>query len=168
MGTVSTGESPRRRLTLGPDRSQAPALCVQPDRPRPRTHRHALRQPRPGRPVRRRRQHGASRDRNDVDSRQALKVRDFAVKRFAWCRVVARTWQRRSGKTGVDHDLPVAEDLRFLPSLSSDACRPRWSCVEGLSKERLPPLVAELGHTEIIIQTRPAQWEYGLGIRDNG
>ena len=30
----------------------------------------------------------------------------------------------------------------------TDACRPRWSYLEGSSKQRLPPLVAEVGHVE--------------------
>ncbi len=33
----------------------------------------------------------------------------------------------------------------------TDVCRPRWSYVEGSSKQRLPSLVAEVGHVEMFI-----------------
>jgi hypothetical protein len=33
----------------------------------------------------------------------------------------------------------------------TDACRPRWSYLEGSSKQRLPQLIADLGHVEIFI-----------------
>jgi hypothetical protein len=33
----------------------------------------------------------------------------------------------------------------------TDACRPRWSYLEGSSKQRLPPLVAEVGHVEMFV-----------------
>ena len=33
----------------------------------------------------------------------------------------------------------------------TDACRGRWSYLEGSSRQRLPPLVGEVGHVEMFI-----------------
>ncbi len=51
-------------------------------------------------------------------------------------------------------DLPFPFDHRLHGETGvvvTDACRPRWSYLEGASKQRLPPLVAEVGHVEIFI-----------------
>jgi hypothetical protein len=51
-------------------------------------------------------------------------------------------------------DLPFPFDHRLHAETGAavtDACRPRWSYLEGSSKQRLPPLVAEVGHVEMFI-----------------
>jgi hypothetical protein len=51
-------------------------------------------------------------------------------------------------------DLPFPFDRRLHGEtgvLVTDACRPRWSYLEGSSKQRLPPLIAEVGHVEMFI-----------------
>jgi Methyltransferase domain len=51
-------------------------------------------------------------------------------------------------------DLPFPFDERLHGETGAavpDACRPRWTYLEGSSKQRLPPLVAEVGHTEVFI-----------------
>jgi hypothetical protein len=51
-------------------------------------------------------------------------------------------------------DLPFPFDHRLHGETGivvSDACRPRWSYLEGTSKLRLPPLIAEVGHVQMFI-----------------
>jgi hypothetical protein len=51
-------------------------------------------------------------------------------------------------------DLPFPFDDRLHAETGAavpEACRPRWTYLEGSSKQRLPPLVAEVGHTEVFI-----------------
>jgi hypothetical protein len=51
-------------------------------------------------------------------------------------------------------DLPFPFDHRLHGETGivvPDACRPRWSYLGGSSKQRLPPLVAEVGHMEMFI-----------------
>jgi hypothetical protein len=51
-------------------------------------------------------------------------------------------------------DLPFPFDHRLHGETGivvTDACRPRWSYLEGSSKQRLPRLVAEVGHAEMFI-----------------
>ena len=51
-------------------------------------------------------------------------------------------------------DLPFPFDHRLHVETGvvvTDACRPRWSYLEGSSRQRLPPLVAEVGHVEMFI-----------------
>ena len=51
-------------------------------------------------------------------------------------------------------DLPFPFDHRLHAETGvavTDACRPRWSYLEGSSKQRMPPLVAEVGHVEMFI-----------------
>jgi hypothetical protein len=51
-------------------------------------------------------------------------------------------------------DLPFPFDPRLHAETGvavTDACRPRWSYLEGSSRQRLPPLVAEVGHVEMFI-----------------
>ena len=46
-------------------------------------------------------------------------------------------------------DLPYPFDHRLhvqTGAAVTDACRPRWSYLEGSSRQRLPPLIAEVGH----------------------
>jgi Methyltransferase domain len=45
-----------------------------------------------------------------------------------------------------DHDLHVQTGAAV-----TDECRPRWSYVEGTSKQRLPPVVAEVGRIGVFI-----------------
>jgi Methyltransferase domain len=51
-------------------------------------------------------------------------------------------------------DLPFPFDQRLHGETGivvTDECRPRWSYVEGSSKQRLPPLIAKVGHVEMFI-----------------
>src|SRR5262249_21905834 len=51
-------------------------------------------------------------------------------------------------------DLPFPFDHRLhgeTGMVVTDACRPRWSYLEGSSKRGLPPLVAKVGHVEMFI-----------------
>ena len=51
-------------------------------------------------------------------------------------------------------DLPFPFDHRLHAETGvavPDSCRPRWSYVEGSSKQRLPPLVAKVRHVEMFI-----------------
>jgi hypothetical protein len=51
-------------------------------------------------------------------------------------------------------DLPFPFDHRLHAQTGiavTDECRDRWSYVEGSSRERLPKLVAELGHVDVFI-----------------
>jgi Methyltransferase domain len=51
-------------------------------------------------------------------------------------------------------DLPFPFDRRLHTETGvavTDACRPRWSYVEGSSRRRLPPLIAEIGHVEMFV-----------------
>jgi len=51
-------------------------------------------------------------------------------------------------------DLPFPFDHRLHGETGivvPDACRSRWSYVEGSSKQQLPPLAAEVGHVELFI-----------------
>ena len=65
---------------------------------------------------------------------------------------------RGAGQNDFGHlwsiDLPFPFDHRLHGETGivvTDACRPRWSYVEGSSKQRLPPLAAEVGHAELFI-----------------
>jgi len=51
-------------------------------------------------------------------------------------------------------DLPFPFDHRLhgeTGAVVTDACRPRWSYLEGSSKQRLPPLIAKIGHVGMFI-----------------
>jgi hypothetical protein len=51
-------------------------------------------------------------------------------------------------------DLPFPFDHRLHGETGivvTDACRSRWSYLEGSSKQRLPPLIPEVGHVDIFI-----------------
>lgn len=51
-------------------------------------------------------------------------------------------------------DLPFPFDRRLHAETGAaitDACRSRWSYLEGSSSQRLPPLVANVGHIEMFI-----------------
>ena len=100
---------------------------------------------------------------------------DSSLCRAAWC-VTLHTRPEVVIETGVAHgvtsrivlealsqnefghlwsiDLPFPFDERLHQETGAvvpDACRPRWTYLEGSSKQRLPPLVAEVGHVEIFI-----------------
>ena len=100
---------------------------------------------------------------------------DSSLCRAAWC-VALHTRPEVVIETGVAHgvtsrivlealmqndlghlwsiDLPFPFDPRLHAETGaavSDACRPRWSYLEGSSKQRLRPLVAEAGHVEMFI-----------------
>jgi hypothetical protein len=51
-------------------------------------------------------------------------------------------------------DLPFPFDHRLHTETGvvvTDECRPRWSYLEGASSQRMPPLVAEVGHVEMFV-----------------
>jgi cephalosporin hydroxylase len=51
-------------------------------------------------------------------------------------------------------DLPYPFDHRLhgqTGAAVTDVCRPRWSYLEGSSRQRLPGLIAEIGHVEMFI-----------------
>jgi len=51
-------------------------------------------------------------------------------------------------------DLPFPFDHRLREETGivvTGACRPRWSYLEGSSKQRLPPLIAKIGHVGMFI-----------------
>jgi cephalosporin hydroxylase len=51
-------------------------------------------------------------------------------------------------------DLPFPFDHRLHTETGAavtDACRPRWSYLEGASSQRMPPLIAQVGHVEMFI-----------------
>jgi hypothetical protein len=100
---------------------------------------------------------------------------DSALCRALWC-VVVHTQPEVVIETGVAHgvtsrivlealaqnnaghlwsvDLPFPFDHRLHGETGivvTDACRPRWTYVEGASKQQLPPLVAQVGHVEMFI-----------------
>jgi Methyltransferase domain len=100
---------------------------------------------------------------------------DRSLCRAAWC-VVLHARPEVVIETGVAHgvttrvvlealrqndfghlwsiDLPFPFDHRLHGETAiavPDACRSRWSYVEGSSKQRLPALAAELGHVELFI-----------------
>jgi hypothetical protein len=100
---------------------------------------------------------------------------DSALCRALWC-VVLHTQPEVVIETGVAHgvtsrivlealaqsnvghlwsiDLPFPFDHRLHGETGivvTDACRTRWSYVEGASKQQLPPLIAKIGHVEMFI-----------------
>ena len=100
---------------------------------------------------------------------------DSSLRRAAWCTVI-HTRPEAVVETGVAHgvttrivleamrqneyghlwsiDLPHFFDrqLHWQTGMAvTDACRPRWSYVEGSSKQRLPPLIAELGQVQVFM-----------------
>lgn len=100
---------------------------------------------------------------------------DSSLCRAAWC-VTLHTRPKVVIETGVAHgvtsrivlealsqndfghlwsiDLPFPFDHRLHAETGmavTDACRPRWSYLEGSSRQRLPPLVAEVGHVDMFI-----------------
>jgi Methyltransferase domain len=100
---------------------------------------------------------------------------DSSLCRAVWC-VILHTRPEVVIETGVAHgvtsrivlealgqndlghlwsiDLPFPFDHRLHGETGivvSDACRPRWTYVEGSSKQRLPSLVAKVGHVEMFI-----------------
>ena len=100
---------------------------------------------------------------------------DSSLCRAAWC-VTLHTRPEVVIETGVAHgvtsrivlealrqndfghlwsiDLPFPFDHRLhgeTGAVVTEACRSRWSYLEGSSRQRLPPLVAEVGHVEMFI-----------------
>jgi hypothetical protein len=72
--------------------------------------------------------------------------------------VTSRIVLEALGQNDVGHlwsiDLPFPFDHRLhgeTAMVVTDACRHRWTYLEGSSKQRLPPLVAEVGHVEVFI-----------------
>ncbi len=100
---------------------------------------------------------------------------DSSLCRAVWC-AVSHTRPEVVIETGVAHgvttrivlealgqndfghlwsiDLPFPFDHRLHAETGvavTDACRPRWSYLEGSSRQRLPRLVSEVGHAEVFI-----------------
>jgi hypothetical protein len=100
---------------------------------------------------------------------------DSSLCRAAWC-VMMHTRPEIVIETGVAHgvtsrivlealgqndlghlwsvDLPFPFDRRLhgeTGMVITDACRHRWTYLEGSSKQRLPPLVAEVGQVDVFI-----------------
>jgi len=100
---------------------------------------------------------------------------DSSLCRAVWCAVV-HTRPKVVIETGVAHgvtsriilealrqnelghlwsiDLPFPFDHRLhgeTGAAVTDACRDRWSYLEGSSRQRLPSLVAELGHVQVFV-----------------
>jgi hypothetical protein len=100
---------------------------------------------------------------------------DGSLCRAVWC-VVVHTRPEVVIETGVAHgvtsrivlealrqndlgqlwsvDLPFPFDHRLHAETGAavtDACRPRWSYVEGSSRQKLRPVVTEVGHVEMFI-----------------
>ena len=100
---------------------------------------------------------------------------DSSLCRAAWCAVL-HTQPEVVIETGVAHgvtsrillealrqndrghlwsiDLPHPLDRQLHAQTGaavSDACRARWSYLEGSSDQRLPPLIAEVGHVEVFV-----------------
>jgi methyltransferase family protein len=72
--------------------------------------------------------------------------------------VTSRVVLEALGRNELGHlwsiDLPFPFDHRLHAETGAavtDACRPRWSYLEGTSRQRLPPLVADVGHVEVFI-----------------
>jgi Methyltransferase domain len=52
----------------------------------------------------------------------------------------------------IDLPHPLEHDLHAQTGVAvTDECRTRWSYLEGSSRDRLPPLVAEVGHLELFV-----------------
>ena len=67
--------------------------------------------------------------------------------------VLEALWQNDFGHLW-SIDLPFPLDHRLHSEIGivvPDACRSRWSYVEGSSKQRMPPLAAEVAHVELFI-----------------
>ena len=100
---------------------------------------------------------------------------DISLCRAAWCTVL-HTRPEVVIETGVAHgvtsrvvlealrhndhghlwsiDLPYPFDHQLHAQRAAavtDACRARWSFLEGSSRQRLPPLVVEIGHVQMFI-----------------
>jgi len=72
--------------------------------------------------------------------------------------VTSRVILEALGQNSLGHlwsiDLPFPFDHRLhaeTGAVVTDACRPRWSYLEGSSRQRMPALVAEIGHVEMFI-----------------
>ncbi len=69
-------------------------------------------------------------------------------------RIVLEALQRndRGHLWSIDLPHPLDHQLHGQTGAAvSDACRARWSYLEGSSHQRLPPLAAEVGHVEVFI-----------------
>jgi hypothetical protein len=52
----------------------------------------------------------------------------------------------------IDLPHPLEQDLHAQTGVAvTDECRPRWTYLEGSSRDRLPPLVKEVGHLELFV-----------------
>jgi hypothetical protein len=69
-------------------------------------------------------------------------------------RVILEALQRsgRGHLWSIDLPHPLEQGLHAQTGAAvTDACRPRWSYLEGSSRDRLPPLAAEVGHLELFV-----------------
>jgi hypothetical protein len=56
-----------------------------------------------------------------------------------------------AGRKRTSNGAQAPEQSRDEDLAVSDACRTRWSYLESSSDQRLPPLVAQIGHVEVFI-----------------
>lgn len=81
-------------------------------------------------------------------------VVETGVARGVTSRIVLEALQRNDLGHLWSIDLPFPFDHRLHAQTGvavTDECRARWSYLEGSSRERLPKLVAEVGHVEVFI-----------------
>lgn len=81
-------------------------------------------------------------------------VIETGVARGVTSRIVLEALQQNDRGHLWSIDLPYPFDRQLhaqTGAVVSDTCRARWSYLEGPSRQRLPPLVAEVGHVELFI-----------------
>lgn len=81
-------------------------------------------------------------------------VIETGVARGVTSRIVLEALQQNDRGHLWSIDLPYPFDRQLHAQTGaavSDACRARWSYVEGSSRQRLPPLIAEVGHVGVFI-----------------
>jgi hypothetical protein len=81
-------------------------------------------------------------------------VIETGVARGVTSRIVLEALQAndRGHLWSIDLPYPFDHELHAqIGAAVSDACRTRWSYLEGASSERLPPLIGQVGHVELFI-----------------
>ena len=81
-------------------------------------------------------------------------VIETGVARGVTSRVVLEALQENERGHLWSIDLPYPFDHQMhgqIGAAVTDTCRARWSYLEGPSSERLPPLVAEVGHVDMFV-----------------
>jgi hypothetical protein len=81
-------------------------------------------------------------------------VVETGVARGVTSRIVLEALQENDRGHLWSIDLPHPFDRQLhgqTGAAVTDACRPRWSYLEGSSSQRMPPLVAKVGHVDLFI-----------------